>query len=129
MTKKSYGVFSWNVAKLGEAVSKLEAEGHFVRGYEIPKFSGYTYFEHEVLVFLEHAPDVLQGWKAKAAEVGMKVTAEVDMPKAPRSYGEPMKDAPEVPLPPAAKSDEKVKGESEPEKTKAAPAKSTKKTG
>lgn len=126
MSKQSIGVFSWNVAKLVEAVSAMEAEGHFVRGYEITKFSGYSYAEHDKLVFLEYAPDVLESWKAKAAEIGMKVAAEIDMPETPRGYGDPI----EADFPPTKDVKEKASAPvREGTEEKPSPAKSAKKTG
>lgn len=125
--RQSIGVFSWNRDTLLKAVAGFEATGAHVTGYEIPKMAGYEFVKHDKLVFCEYAPDVLDAWKSKAEAVGMKLPAEIDMPKTPRGFGEPMKEPEKVPLGVAIKTDEKVAGK--PAEDKPAPAKHSKKTG
>lgn len=96
MSRLSIGVFSWNVAKLNEAVTALEKEGHHVTGYEIVKMVGYGSYKHDKLVFLEFAPDVLEAWRSKG-DVG---NPEIIMPEAPRRFGDPVPVTP--PEPPIA---------------------------
>lgn len=94
MSRLSIGVFSWNVAKLCEAVTALEKEGHHVTGYEIVKMVGYGSYRHDRLIFLEFAPDVLEAWRSKG-DVG---NPEIVMPDAPRKFGDPVPVEPPAPI-------------------------------
>jgi hypothetical protein len=86
---KEYAVFGWNISTLNEKVTALEAQGNFVRGYEIPKFSGYDYRAADVVMFLEFSPDILKAWQEKAKAAKQEFTGEVVMPDEPRGYGGP----------------------------------------
>lgn len=94
MSRLSIGVFSWNVAKLCEAVTALEKEGHHVTGYEIVKMVGYGSYRHDRLIFLEFAPDVLEAWRSKG-DIG---NPEIVMPDAPRKFGGPLPVEPPAPI-------------------------------
>lgn len=83
--RKTYAVFGWNIPRLNEQVSALEAEGHIVRGHELGRLAGYDFFESDFVVFLEYTPEALDHWKALG---GDKFQAQVIMPKAPPAYGE-----------------------------------------
>lgn len=93
--QKSVGVFSWTNAALMKAVADAEAAGAHVIGYDLSKFEGYDYAEHDEVIFLQHTPEFLEGWEAKAKRAGKKMAPKVVMPKAPAAYGEKAKPAAE----------------------------------
>lgn len=86
---KTYAVFGWSIPKLNEAVTRLEKEGHIVRGHELGRFAGYDFFESDYVMFIEHTPEYVETWKAKQKKGDF--AAEIILPDPPAGYGEKAK--------------------------------------